>query len=110
MCGIAGEVNFANTKPGLENVERMCRLLTHRGPDEVNFHVSSRCALGIRRLKVIGVVNGSQPVYNSRKTVVCVFNGEIYNYRELKGELESEGYAFRTNTDAEVIVLVTDRL
>jgi asparagine synthase (glutamine-hydrolysing) len=109
MCGIAGEVTFANTKLGPENVERMCRLLTHRGPDEVNFHVSSRCALGIRRLKVIGVVNGSQPIYNSRKTVVCVFNGEIYNYRELKRELESEGYAFRTNTDAEVIVHLYDK-
>jgi asparagine synthase (glutamine-hydrolysing) len=110
MCGIAGEVSFANTELSPENVERMCRLLTHRGPDEDGFHVSRRAVLGIRRLKVIGVVNGSQPVYNSRGTVACVFNGEVYNYPELKAELERDGYEFKTNTDAEVIVHLYDKV
>lgn len=110
MCGIAGEVNFANTGLMPEDVKRMCRLLVHRGPDEDGFHVSERCVLGIRRLKVIGVVNGSQPVYNSRSTVACVFNGEIYNYPQLRAELEREGYHFKTDTDAEVIVHLYDKM
>lgn len=110
MCGIAGEVSFTDTVPSPEHVERMCSLLAHRGPDEGGLHVSPRAALGIRRLKVIGVVNGSQPVYNGRGTVACVFNGEVYNYPELKAELERDGYEFRTNTDAEVIVHLYDKV
>jgi asparagine synthase (glutamine-hydrolysing) len=109
MCGIAGEVSFGGASPSPENVESMCSLLTHRGPDEGGLHVSPRAVLGIRRLKVIGVVNGSQPVYNERGTVACVFNGEVYNYPELKAELERDGYQFRTNTDAEVIVHLYDK-
>jgi asparagine synthase (glutamine-hydrolysing) len=87
----------------------MCERLVHRGPDEAGFHVSPQCVLGIRRLKVIGLVNGSQPVANSAGTAFCVFNGEIYNYRELKAGLERDGYVFKTNTDAEVVVHLYDQ-
>jgi asparagine synthase (glutamine-hydrolysing) len=87
----------------------MCARLVHRGPDEEGFHVSPRSVLGVRRLKVIGLVNGSQPVANAAGTAFCVFNGEIYNYRELKAALERDGYVFRTNTDAEVIIHLYDQ-
>ena len=87
----------------------MCQNLVHRGPDEEGFHDSSQAVLGIRRLKVIGLVNGSQPVANSTATAFCVFNGEIYNFRELRVELERDGYIFRTNTDAEVIIHLYDQ-
>lgn len=110
MCGIAGEVDFSGRTPPPERVARMCELMLHRGPDEGGFHARGGAAFGIRRLKIIGLVNGSQPVYNSDATAVCVFNGEIYNYAELKAELEREGYVFRTNTDAEVIVHLYDHL
>lgn len=109
MCGIAGEVTFGKERPAQVNVARMCERLVHRGPDEGGFYVSSRAVLGIRRLKVIGLVNGSQPVANSSETAFCVFNGEIYNYRELKAGLERDGYVFKTNTDAEVIIHLYDQ-
>ena len=109
MCGVAGEVTFGRRRPSHESVARMCERLVHRGPDEVGFHDSPQCALGICRLKVIGLVNGSQPVANAARTAFCVFNGEIYNYRELKTRLEREGYAFKTNTDAEVIIHLYDQ-
>lgn len=109
MCGIAGEVTFGKSRPSRENVARMCQRLVHRGPDEEGFHVSPQSVLGVRRLKVIGLVNGSQPVANSVATAFCVFNGEIYNYHELKAALERDGYVFRTNTDAEVVIHLYDQ-
>ena len=109
MCGIAGEVTFGKGRPSLDSVARMCERLVHRGPDEIGFYVAQQCVLGIRRLKVIGLVNGSQPVSNSAGTAYCVFNGEIYNYRELKASLERDGYVFKTNTDAEVIIHLYDQ-
>jgi asparagine synthase (glutamine-hydrolysing) len=110
MCGIAGEVNFGSGNVSPENVNGMCDLLVHRGPDEGGYHFSPQVVLGIRRLKVIGVVNGSQPVHSPMQRATCVFNGEIYNYLELKQWLEKEGYVFLTNTDAEVIVHLYDKL
>lgn len=109
MCGIAGEVTFGSSRPSRKNVARMCERLVHRGPDEEGFHVSPQSVLGVRRLKVIGLVNGSQPVANSTATAFCVFNGEIYNYRELKAALERDGYVFKTNTDAEVVIHLYDQ-
>ena len=110
MCGIAGEINFQSGNVSPENVSRMCDLLVHRGPDEGGYHFSPNAVFGIRRLKVIGVVNGSQPVHSPLQRATCVFNGEIYNYIELKQWLEEEGYVFQTNTDAEVIVHLYDKL
>src|SRR5215207_7772820 len=109
MCGIAGEVTFGKSLPSRASVAEMCQRLVHRGPDEGGFHDSPQSVLGVRRLKVIGLVNGSQPVANSAGTAFCVFNGEVYNFRELKAELEGDGYVFRTNTDAEVIIHLYDR-
>lgn len=110
MCGISGEVNFGKTGMSLEDVKNMCSLLVHRGPDEDGYYFSKHAVLGIRRLKVIGITNGSQPVYNHSHTAVCVFNGEIYNYCEIKSFLEKEGYIFKTKTDAEVIIHLYDKI
>jgi len=109
MCGIAGAVSFNGTPVSPRDVKEMCRRLVHRGPDEEGYHVSEHAVLGVQRLKIVGLVNGSQPVSNQAGTVFCVFNGEIYNYRELRASLIEEGYVFKTNTDAEVIVHLYDK-
>ena len=110
MCGIAGAVNFNGAPVSPQDVKEMCRRLVHRGPDEEGYHVSEHAVLGVQRLKIVGLVNGSQPVSNQAGTVFCVFNGEIYNYRELRESLIEEGYVFKTSTDAEVIVHLYDKL
>ncbi len=101
MCGICG---FA----GLKNdalLRAMAARLEHRGPDEDGFFSEAdRVALGMRRLRVIDLSTGSQPVFNEDRSVAVVFNGEIYNFRELRAELEAKGHRFRTNTDTEVLV------
>lgn len=110
MCGIAGEAHFKGSfvsEAIKANTREMCERLIHRGPDEGGMFCSDSVALGIRRLKIVGLVNGSQPVHS--RTCVGVFNGEIYNYRQLRNELECAGYEFQTNTDAEVIVHLYDR-
>lgn len=82
----------------------MCETLFHRGPDEEGIEIRGNVALGIRRLSVIDIEGGSQPIFNENRTICTVFNGEIYNFRELRRELESRGHFFKTNTDTEVIV------
>jgi asparagine synthase (glutamine-hydrolysing) len=101
MCGICG---FAGDKnEGL--LRAMTGSLVHRGPDEDGFFSEEECvSLGMRRLKVIDLATGSQPVFNEDRTVVVVFNGEIYNFRELRSELQAQGHRFSTNTDTEVLV------
>ena len=97
MCGIAGIFGEGNIHP-------MIDVLTHRGPDEDGTFVSGEVKLGIRRLKVIDLQTGSQPIYNEDKSLVVVFNGEIFNYRELREELIGLGHRFATKSDTEVIV------
>ena len=80
------------------------RALEHRGPDARGIHRDDGVALGIQRLRVIDLETGDQPIYNEDRSVVVVFNGEIYNYRELRDELEASGHRFATNGDTEVIV------
>ena len=107
MCGIAG---FINKESGAQIDERevlldkMCKVITHRGPDEQGMTVRGRAALGMRRLSIIDLKGGQQPIYNEDRSKFLVFNGEIYNYRELKSELESIGYHFKTNSDTETII------
>lgn len=105
MCGIAGVVNFNNSSAishGL--LENMVNTLYHRGPDEAGMAIHGPAALGMRRLSIIDLSGGSQPIYNEDKSIWTVFNGEIYNFPELKKELISKGHVFKTNTDTEVIV------
>src|ERR1043165_9985482 len=107
MCGITG---FVDQNPTLEPdarasvLDRMCRAIRHRGPDDQGAVVKDNVALGMRRLSIIDLAGGHQPISGEDGAVTIVFNGEIYNYRELQPELERRGHRFRTNSDTEVIV------
>ncbi|MEZ5306511.1 MAG: asparagine synthase (glutamine-hydrolyzing) [Pyrinomonadaceae bacterium] len=111
MCGIAGFIVPESKVPKEEReriLDRMCRVITHRGPDEQGMTVEGRAALGMRRLSIIDLKSGQQPIYSMDGSKFIVFNGEIYNFRELKAELESLGYRFKTNSDTETIIHAYD--
>jgi asparagine synthase (glutamine-hydrolysing) len=104
MCGICGAIGI-ETRPDSESiVGRMMAAIRHRGPDEEGVLIAPPVALGIRRLSIIDLPGGHQPVWNEAGTLAIVFNGEIYNFPELRRELESQGHQFRTRSDTEVIV------
>jgi asparagine synthase (glutamine-hydrolysing) len=102
MCGIAGVATRGNTPPR-ELIASMCDVMRHRGPDGEGILVAPGVGLGMRRLAVLDLVTGDQPVANESGTVHAVFNGEIYNYRELRAELAAKGHRFRGTGDSEVI-------
>ena len=106
MCGITGILNLDEGPPISRPIlAEMNRVITHRGPDEDGFHVEAgRVGLAMRRLKIIDLQTGAQPIANEDSTVWVTFNGEIYNYKELGRELEARGHRFRTRSDTEVIV------
>jgi asparagine synthase (glutamine-hydrolysing) len=110
MCGIAGfvESSYPAAPFGRDAasalVHRMCDVIRHRGPDDEGVWVEDGVALGMRRLSIIDLSTGHQPIHNEDRTVWIVFNGEIYNYRELRAELEAAGHRFYTLTDTETIV------
>src|ERR1041385_7597708 len=110
MCGIAGFVESADIHHPLREddaralVHEMCRKIRHRGPDDEGLLVDPGIALGMRRLSIIDVSSGHQPIHNEDGSVSIVFNGEIYNFQELRAELERAGHVFSTHTDTEVIV------
>ncbi len=103
MCGIAGIVGSGESA-SYETLHRMCQTLVHRGPDEEGMFVKGDVALGMRRLRIIDLEGGAQPIFNEDQTVWIVFNGEIYNFIDLRKELEGRGHKFRTQSDTEVIV------
>lgn len=105
MCGIAGIVYSDQTRViGPAPVGRMCGVLRHRGPDETGTWIRGHAGLGMTRLSIIDIAGGRQPVHNEAKTVWVVFNGEIYNYRELRADLLKRGHRFYTSSDTETIV------
>jgi asparagine synthase (glutamine-hydrolysing) len=105
MCGICGQFNFADRDPvSRHNIERMADSIAHRGPDDSGYYVSGPLGLGFRRLSIIDLTGGHQPMSDQEESVWVVFNGEIYNFPELKRELESHGHVFRTRCDTEVLV------
>ena len=105
MCGICGQFNFVSNEPvDPEAIRRMASSIAHRGPDDEGFFVSGPIGLGFRRLSIIDLAGGHQPMSDVDKSVWVIFNGEIYNFKELRLELEQLGYCFRTNCDTEVIV------
>lgn len=106
MCGIAGICPAGSRDPSLleRRARRMADTLVHRGPDEAGIHVTPRVALASRRLKVIDLETGRMPISNEDGSVVVVYNGEIYNHRSLRAELEAAGHRFRTRSDTEVLV------
>jgi asparagine synthase (glutamine-hydrolysing) len=102
MCGIAGVVSTDTPDGGL--VRRMCDALVHRGPDGEGFHSDEHAALGMRRLAIIDVAGGDQPVFNEDRTVVAVLNGELYNFASLRESLRRKGHRFRSEGDTECLV------
>ena len=105
MCGICGQYNFKDQSPvRLDDIKRMTGSLVHRGPDDEGFYLSGPVGFGFRRLSVIDLGGGHQPMSDQQESVWIVFNGEIYNFKELRNELESCGHVFRTKSDTEVIV------
>ncbi len=105
MCGIAGILAFTGaTPPQPDQLREMCDAMFHRGPNEEGTDITSGVGLGMRRLSIIDLAGGSQPIFNEDRSILCVFNGEIYNYRELRQKLEKRGHTFNTNSDTEVIV------
>jgi asparagine synthase (glutamine-hydrolysing) len=105
MCGICGQFNFATNEPvEPDTIRRMTRTLVHRGPDDEGYFITGPVGLGFRRLSIIDLAGGHQPMSDAQETVWVIFNGEIYNYRELRNQLQNEGHQFRTNSDTEVII------
>ena len=102
MCGICGIVNAGQKAEGI--VRSMNAKLAHRGPDEEGYHFDDRVAFGMRRLSIIDLKTGHQPIFNENRNVMVICNGEIYNFRELRAELEKKGHKFYTKSDTEVIV------
>ena len=111
MCGISGIFNLpTSTMTGIdENILRQINnAQAHRGPDDQGYHIAEQVGLGHRRLSIIDLEGGHQPIYNDNKQTVVVFNGEIYNYREVASELQEKGYQFQTESDTETIVHAWD--
>jgi asparagine synthase (glutamine-hydrolysing) len=111
MCGICGKLNFAagaGVEPGV--IQGMLDAIRHRGPDDEGLYLGSQVALGHRRLSIIDLSNGHQPMSNEDGSVWIVFNGEIYNYQDLRRFLSSKGHVFKTQTDTEVIVHLYEEL
>ena len=105
MCGIAGVAAFGSHEPPTpELIRRMCGTIVHRGPDDEGVEVADGVGIGMRRLSIIDLQGGRQPIHNEDRSIRTVFNGEIYNFRELRRDLESRGHTFATASDTEVLV------
>src|SRR5215472_14096554 len=104
MCGICGVIGEKTEDRAAAMVRRMMKAMEHRGPDAEGSLTVPQCALGMRRLSIIDIAGGNQPVWNEDGTLAVVYNGEIYNFAELRDELISLGHRFATRSDTEVIV------
>lgn len=104
MCGITGFVNKEKSKDKKKIIKDMADLIIHRGPDDEGYYYDDEVALGFRRLAIIDLKTGAQPIYNEKKDMAIIFNGEIYNYQYLKEDLVAKGHTFTTNTDTEVLL------
>src|ERR1700689_2922424 len=105
MCGICGQYNFDSQAPVVrQEIERMTRSITHSGPDDEGYYIAGPLGFGFRRLSIIDLAGGHQPMSDREESGWVIFNGEIYNFPELKAELEGYGHVFRTKCDTEVII------
>lgn len=105
MCGICGQYNFGDQAPVRRaDIEAMTRSIVHRGPDDEGYFIAGPLGFGFRRLSIIDLSGGHQPMSDQEQSIWVIFNGEIYNFPELKRELQSHGHVFRTNSDTEVII------
>jgi len=110
LCGIAGLVGRHSEIIDAATVRQMCATIVHRGPDDEGIRTAGAVGLGMRRLSIIDLSGGHQPIHNEDKTVWIVFNGEIYNFPELREGLEKRGHTFYTHSDTEVIVHLYEEL
>lgn len=108
MCGIVGIINNGARQTDAEILRKMNQAIIHRGPDEDGFYVRENVGMAMRRLSIIDLAGGRQPIHNADKTKWIVFNGEIYNYREIREDLDKRGHKFYTNSDTEAIVHLYD--
>src|ERR1039458_6477928 len=104
MCGIAGLFRAGNRAVNEGEVRQMVAAMVHRGPDGEGVCVCGPIGLGMRRLAIIDVEGGNQPIWNEDRTMAIVCNGEIYNYQSMRAHLEQKGHRFRTHSDVEVIL------
>jgi asparagine synthase (glutamine-hydrolysing) len=105
MCGIAGKLNLRSGEPVTwESIGRMCKIMSHRGPDDEGIYLDGSFGMGMRRLSIIDLFTGKQPIANEDSSIWTVMNGEIYNFLELRSLLKQKGHQFYTNSDTEVIV------
>src|SRR5947209_8539733 len=104
MCGIAGFISEGSNDVDRALLSQMCDRIAHRGPDAFGYYQQGSVALGHRRLSIIDVGGGKQPLGNEDGSVQIVFNGEIYNYLELRADLVRKGHRFATDSDTEVLV------
>lgn len=104
MCGFAGYIHNYGTFDKEEVIHKMADRIKHRGPDDAHYYIDDGIALGFRRLSIIDLEGGRQPILNEDGSLVLLFNGEIYNYQELREELIKAGHAFTTKTDSETIL------
>ena len=102
MCGFVGFIDKKKSKKKI--IKDMADIIAHRGPDSDGYYVGDECALGFRRLSIIDLDGGTQPIYNEDNNMVITFNGEIYNYKEIREKLIKKGHKFRTESDTEVIL------
>src|SRR5712692_9146141 len=103
MCGIAGYWE-RDGQGSAARVKTMCDQIIHRGPDDEGFHVDGSCGIGMRRLSIIDLATGHQPIANEDRSVWVVYNGEIYNFQELRQSLIAQGHRFTTNSDTETLI------
>src|SRR6185436_4556613 len=107
MCGITGWATLDSHTPPFDGAKEllhsMCERMVHRGPDSEGLFVTNGAALGMRRLAIIDLVTGEQPVFNEDRSIAVVLNGELYNYREVRDDLEKRGHSFRSASDTEIL-------
>src|SRR5213593_2287136 len=104
MCGIAGIIDLSGRRPSApERIQAMAEALTHRGPDEDGFLERPGLGFASRRLSIVGLADGRQPIFNEDGSVAVVFNGELFDYPEMRADLEARGHRFATHCDTEVI-------
>ena len=106
MCGIAGWLKLDTNRSNRDAepvLHSMCETIVHRGPDSEGLWIDDRVALGMRRLSIIDLKTGDQPVFSCDRSVIVMMNGELYNYREVRTDLEKLGHKFTTNSDTEIL-------
>lgn len=104
MCGIFGILNFKNKEVNLGDLKKLSDQMIHRGPDDEGFYKEKSFGFGMRRLSIVDLNKGNQPIFSQNKKACIVFNGEIYNYKTLRSNLIKKGYKFKTQSDTEVII------